>query len=178
MRPLLCKRNLGGFVLAALTAGLWTPPAFAAQTSITSSSKTTHTPSTSKSSHTTTTSMGKKHTKTAGKSSSRRRSKKVKGQKAPTPERISEIQDALAKSGAFTGTPTGRWDDSTAEAMKKFQASNGLNPTGKLDALTLQKLGLGSETAGIAAPTPPPNSTNRLRNFSSSTPESQAEPRD
>ena len=53
------------------------------------------------------------------------------------------------------------------DAMKKFQSANGLNPSGKLDALTLQKLGLGSETAGLAAPTPPPNSANRLRNLSS-----------
>jgi len=36
-------------------------------------------------------------------------------------------------------------------------------PTGKLDALTLEKLGLGSETAGVATPTPPPNAAaNRL----------------
>jgi hypothetical protein len=46
--------------------------------------------------------------------------------------------------------------------MKKFQASHGLNPTGKMDALTLQKLGLGSGTAGMGVPTPPPNSSNRL----------------
>jgi hypothetical protein len=39
--------------------------------------------------------------------------------------------------------------------MRKFQAGHGLNPTGKLDAQTLQKLGLGSETAGVAAPLPP-----------------------
>jgi hypothetical protein len=39
--------------------------------------------------------------------------------------------------------------------MKKFQAGHGLNPSGKLDALTLQKLGLGSQTAGVAAPMPP-----------------------
>ena len=76
------------------------------------------------------------------------------GQKAPTPQRISEIQQALAKNGAFAGTPNGKWDSSTAEAMKKFQGAHGLNPSGKLDAKTLQQLGLGSQTAGIAAPTP------------------------
>lgn len=69
----------------------------------------------------------------------------------------------MAKKGVFSGTPTGKWDDSTVEAMKKFQESNHLNPSGKLDAPTLQKLGLGSETAGVAKPTPPPNSSaNRL----------------
>jgi len=89
------------------------------------------------------------------KKSSRHSKKRERGQKAPAPERISEIQQALAKDGSFTGTPNGKWDDSTAQAMRKFQGSHGLNPTGKLDALTLEKLGLGSQTAGVAAPVPP-----------------------
>ncbi|MGB7845557.1 MAG: peptidoglycan-binding domain-containing protein, partial [Candidatus Acidiferrum sp.] len=106
----------------------------------------------------------KKSVKSGGiRNSSRRRTKKVKGQAAPTPDRISEIQEALARKGVFSDAPTGKWDDSTVEAMKKFQASNGLNPTGKLDAVTLQKLGFASETAGLGAPTPPPNAVaNRL----------------
>jgi peptidoglycan hydrolase-like protein with peptidoglycan-binding domain len=82
-----------------------------------------------------------------------------KGQKVPTPDRISEIQQALAKDGSFTGTPNGKWDDSTVEAMRKFQDAHGLNPSGKLDAKTLQQLGLGSHTAGVAAPLPPTSST-------------------
>ena len=94
---------------------------------------------------------GKSRVKKSGKHSKRRE----RGQTAPAPERISEIQQALAKDGSFTGVPNGKWDDSTAEAMRKFQGSHGLNPSGKLDALTLQKLGLGSQTAGIAAPMPP-----------------------
>jgi peptidoglycan hydrolase-like protein with peptidoglycan-binding domain len=43
--------------------------------------------------------------------------------------------------------------------MKKFQESHGLNPSGKLDAKTLQQLGLGSQTAGVAPPLPPVSST-------------------
>jgi peptidoglycan hydrolase-like protein with peptidoglycan-binding domain len=97
---------------------------------------------------------------------SRRSSKKSKarerGQKAPTPDRVSEIQQALEKDGSFEGTPNGKWNDATVEAMKKFQAAHGLNPSGKLDALTLGKLGLGSQTAGVAAPIPPINSSSRL----------------
>ena len=76
-------------------------------------------------------------------------------QKVPTSDRIREIQSALAREGAYTGEPNGRWDASSAEAMKQFQASRGLSPSGKLDALSLQKLGLGSEVAGRAAPRPP-----------------------
>jgi peptidoglycan hydrolase-like protein with peptidoglycan-binding domain len=89
------------------------------------------------------------------KKSSKHSNRRERGQKAPAPERISEIQQALAKDGSFSGTASGKWDDSTVEAMKKFQAGHGLNPSGKLDALTLQKLGLGSQTAGVAAPIPP-----------------------
>src|SRR6266404_2859479 len=44
-----------------------------------------------------------------------------KGQKVPAPDRITEIQQALAKDGSFSGTPNGKWDDSTVEAMRKFQ---------------------------------------------------------
>src|SRR5579885_2692908 len=77
---------------------------------------------------------------------------RVRGQQAPTTDRIAEIQSALAKDGSYAGEPTGKWDSTTVEAMRRFQAGHGLNPTGKLDALTLQKLGLGSSTAGVAPP--------------------------
>src|SRR6266446_1477387 len=93
------------------------------------------------------------------KRTSRRSGRRERGQKAPTPDRISEIQQALAKDGAFTGKPNGKWDDSTIEATKKFQEAHGLNPTGKLDAKTLQQLGLGSQTSGVAPPMPPVSSS-------------------
>jgi len=77
-----------------------------------------------------------------------------RGQMAPTPERITEIQQALAKNGAMSAEPSGKWDDSTTDAMRRFQAAHGLNATGKLDAPTLNSLGLGAATAGMARPTP------------------------
>jgi peptidoglycan hydrolase-like protein with peptidoglycan-binding domain len=75
-------------------------------------------------------------------------------QKAPTPDRITEIQSALARGGYYQGDPTGKWDANTVAAMQKFQSVSGLDATGKLDALTLQKLGLGSDIAGVSAPGP------------------------
>lgn len=75
-------------------------------------------------------------------------------QTAPTRERIVEIQTALAREGFYAGKPTGRWDAVTSAAMRKFQTANGLTPTGKLGAQSLQKLGLGSEIAGRGAPLP------------------------
>ena len=108
------------------------------------------------------------HTKSA-----RRSSRRVKGQKAPEAARISEIQAALAKEGAFAGTPNGKWDDATVAAMKKYQEAHGLNPSGKLDAKTLQTLGLGSQTAGAAPPMPPVSSSSLATSPKPSAPRKQ-----
>ena len=97
---------------------------------------------------------------TAAKKKKRAASKrKAKGQTAPTPDRIREIQTALQKDGSYEGEPTGKWDDATTEAMKKYQDKNGIPSTGKIDALTLNKLGLGADTAGKGAPLPTATST-------------------
>jgi peptidoglycan hydrolase-like protein with peptidoglycan-binding domain len=86
------------------------------------------------------------------KTSKKRRTRREPMQKAPTPARISEIQSSLARNGFYDADPNGKWDASTVGAMQKFQSANGLEPTGKLDALSLQKLGLGSDIAGVSAP--------------------------
>jgi peptidoglycan hydrolase-like protein with peptidoglycan-binding domain len=176
MRTTLYKVTVVGSLLAVLAASICTVHAAATQVTTTlnkstKSSSANHSTAAASSGSTKSGSASSKPTgtstghKTSAKSSSRKntKSRKVKGQAAPTPDRINEIQVALAKNGAYDGTPSGKWDDSTADAMRKFQSSHGLNPSGKLDAPTLQKLGLGSETAGVAAPTPPANAgANRL----------------
>jgi Putative peptidoglycan binding domain len=78
--------------------------------------------------------------------------------KGPTPDRISEIQSALGRGGYYQGDPTGKWDDNTVAAMQKFQSANGIEASGKIDAPSLQKLGLGSDIAGVSAPRPPSSS--------------------
>ncbi|HKW35055.1 MAG TPA: peptidoglycan-binding domain-containing protein [Candidatus Acidoferrum sp.] len=122
---------------------------------------------------------GKKHTSSAAhrsthgkKSSSKRGGRRERGQQAPTPDRISEIQQALAKDGSYTGTPSGNWDNSTQEALRKFQESHGLTPTGNLDAKSLQQLGLGSSTAGVA----PPGPSNTPSKLTSSTAQTSQHP--
>ena len=116
-------------------------------------------PSSQASSNTTAATGQNKHSsaKRSGKKSGKRSTSKSdrKGQKAPAPDRISQIQAALSKDGSYAGAPNGKWDDGTVAAMKKYQEAHGLNPSGKLDAKTLQQLGLGSQTAGVAAPMPP-----------------------
>jgi hypothetical protein len=92
-------------------------------------------------------------------SSKSKRKAKVKGQTAPTPDRIRDIQAALQKDGSYEGELTGKWDAATMDAMKKYQDKNGISPTGKIDAVSLNKLGLGSDTAGKGAPVPAASSS-------------------
>lgn len=119
-------------------------------TSAAQAAKSAAAPSTSSATHTSSsTTTGKKK-----KSSHRHSSRREPFQKAPTPDRISEIQTALSRGGYFEGQPNGKWDSNTISAMQKFQSANGLNSSGKIDATSLQKLGLGSSTAGVDAPKP------------------------
>jgi peptidoglycan hydrolase-like protein with peptidoglycan-binding domain len=61
----------------------------------------------------------------------------------PEPERIQEIQQALAKAGYLSEEPNGRWDEQTREAMRRYQADHGFPVTGLPEAKSLMKLGLG-----------------------------------
>ena len=113
------------------------------------------TPSTtgSTTSSSTTSKATSKHSSSKKKSSKSKHVKREPTQMAPTSDRISEIQGALGRGGYYTtDNPSGKWDADTVSAVQKFQSANGLDATGKLDALTLQKLGLGSDVAGVSAP--------------------------
>ncbi|MBM3746360.1 MAG: hypothetical protein FJW34_11235 [Acidobacteria bacterium] len=78
------------------------------------------------------------------------------GQQTPTRERYLEIQQALISRGLLDGPPTGTWGTDSVAALKKFQASQSLEATGKLDALTLIALGLGPKReVNGAGPKPP-----------------------
>lgn len=61
----------------------------------------------------------------------------------PTPERYKEIQQALASKGYLSGEPTGTWNQDSADALRRFQEDQKINPSGKIDALSLIALGLG-----------------------------------
>jgi peptidoglycan hydrolase-like protein with peptidoglycan-binding domain len=134
-------------------------PAAATSTKIQNATSAASKKSSAKTSGKTSSSMTRK---SSGRSSVGRKSRKQPGQKTPTADRVNQIQAALARDGSFQGLPSGQWDDNTVAAMRRFQTAHGLNPSGKLDAPTLQRLGLGSETAGVAKPTPPPGTTSRL----------------
>jgi len=85
------------------------------------------------------------------------------GQKTPTADRIQEIQSALAREGYYKGDPSGKWDSDTQDAMRHFQEEHDLTGTGKIDAQSLQKLGLGSDIAGVSAPRPQQTPTDQTK---------------
>ena len=64
-------------------------------------------------------------------------------QQAPSPVRYREIQQALAGKGYLAGETNGSWGSESVEALKRFQREQNLNPTGKLDSVSLIALGLG-----------------------------------
>jgi murein L,D-transpeptidase YcbB/YkuD len=59
-----------------------------------------------------------------------------------SPERVTEIQHALIKAGYMEGAATGQYDEITVQAMKQFQAANGIPETGAPSAASLKKLGV------------------------------------
>lgn len=79
-------------------------------------------------------------------------------QQQPTPERNREIQQALIDKGYLQDPPTGVWDTPSSEALKRFQTAEQLQATGKLDSLSLIRLGLGPKRQALtpaSLPNPP-----------------------
>lgn len=65
-------------------------------------------------------------------------------QLAPTAERYQEIQNALAAKGYLRPEDAGGvWNPASVDALKKFQAAQNLESTGKINSLSLIALGLG-----------------------------------
>lgn len=60
----------------------------------------------------------------------------------PTPERYREIQQALIDRGFLEGEPTGKWDEKSIAAWKRFEESENLPVDGKLDSKALIAIGL------------------------------------
>jgi peptidoglycan hydrolase-like protein with peptidoglycan-binding domain len=73
-------------------------------------------------------------------------------QLAPTPDRYKEIQSALATRGYLKASPSGVWDAQSTEALRHFQQDQNLEPSGKVNSLSLIALGLGAKHGSAAAP--------------------------
>jgi len=94
---------------------------------------------------------------TASSSSSRskkksKKSKKVRGQKAIDATRTKQIQQALIEQKYMQGEPSGKWDDTTQAALRKYQADHGWQSKTVPDSRALIKLGLGPSKEGLLNP--------------------------
>jgi len=89
----------------------------------------------------------------------RRRTTRVPAgsQTRPSRERYQQIQQALAKAGFDPGPADGAWGPNSEDALQDFQEARGLEPTGRIDALSLIQLGLGPQ---YETPDTPAENTN------------------
>jgi hypothetical protein len=75
--------------------------------------------------------------------SSKRRKKKVRGQQKIDAERAQSIQEALIREHYLKGEASGKWDQASEEAMRRYQQDNGWQNKTVPDSRALIKLGLG-----------------------------------
>lgn len=81
-------------------------------------------------------------------------------QLTPTPERYKQIQQALSSKGYLSPQQaTGKWDDTSTAALRKFQADQNLDANGKINSLSLIALGLGPQREVAAKPAAPAPTT-------------------
>jgi len=108
------------------------------------------------------------HSKSKGKRGSHKaapKSRRLRGQQAIDPARVTEIQRALIREHYLTGEANGKWDEATKAAMKKYQADQGWQTKLMPDSRALKKLGLGPDYSNAinakdsSFGAPPPAST-------------------
>lgn|SRR5262249_21739251 len=129
----------------------------------------------------------KPSSKTSSTHHSRKKSHKTRGQQAIDSERCREIQEALVREHYMTGKSTGKWDDATQAAMRRYQADQGWQNKTVPDSRALIRLGLGPdhehllnpETAMTNQPQLPHGTSVRSKTSSSSAsvaPQTQSSP--
>ncbi len=76
-----------------------------------------------------------------------------------TKDQIREAQQKLKDGGMYGGEQTGQLNKETRDGLKKFQEANGLQVTGTLNKVTLEKMGVSLTEMQIAdsVPAPPAN---------------------
>jgi peptidoglycan hydrolase-like protein with peptidoglycan-binding domain len=72
-------------------------------------------------------------------------SRRVRGQQAIEPERVTQIQGALIREHYLTAPANGKWDPATVAAMQKYQADHGWQTKLMPDSRALKNLGLGPD---------------------------------
>ena len=131
--------------LSQTTPTTSTKPATHKNTVSTSSKKSSATAHSASAAHPATKSKSAHSRTTSTRTSSHKgkRAKKVKGQQKIDSERTHQIQEALIRQHYMTGEATGKWDATTEDALRRFQADNGWQNKTVPDSRALIKLGLG-----------------------------------
>jgi len=140
----------GLFCLAGRAVATTTPSSKSTKTASPSSPKST-------------THQKRSRTKAKGKTAKKR------GQKAIESERAEQIQKALIREHYMNGEPSGKWDDATQAALRRYQADQGWQSKSVPDSRALIKLGLGPshdhllnpESAMTMAPSPADQKANK-----------------
>lgn len=86
--------------------------------------------------------------------SSKRRKKwsRVRGQQKIDGQRALAIQEALIRQHYLNGVASGKWDQTSEEAMRRFQREHGWQDKTVPDSRALIKLGLGPSTDHLLNP--------------------------
>jgi peptidoglycan hydrolase-like protein with peptidoglycan-binding domain len=74
------------------------------------------------------------------------------GQHGIDQARTREIQEALIREHYLTGEPNGAWDQTTKDALARYQEANGWQTKSLPDSRALIKLGLGPDKKGLLNP--------------------------
>ena len=81
--------------------------------------------------------------KTSAKTKAARSKNWRRGQQKVDSARAREIQDALIREHYLSGSPSGKWDGTTEDALRRYQTENGWQDKTVPDSRALIKLGLG-----------------------------------
>jgi peptidoglycan hydrolase-like protein with peptidoglycan-binding domain len=137
-------------LFAALAIGAW---AGAASPQTTPASTAKKKKSVAKSPTKSTVKTAPKTSTSAAKSKAKRPAVAVRrAPQQPSPDRLKEIQQALAGKGYYTGEPSGSWGPSSIDALKRFQHDQNLVEDGKIGSLSLIALGLGPKREPATEP--------------------------
>jgi hypothetical protein len=111
------------------------------------------------------TSSSSSHSKKRGRKAAVPAPRRLRGQQAIDPARVTAIQQALIREHYLDGEATGEWDATTKAAMQKYQADQGWQTKLMPDSRALKKLGLGPDYSNAinakdsSFGAPPPSST-------------------
>jgi peptidoglycan hydrolase-like protein with peptidoglycan-binding domain len=83
---------------------------------------------------------------------SRKAASRQKGQQKIDSNRTVEIQQALIREHYLSGDPSGKFDDATEQALRRYQAANRWQSKTVPDARALIKLGLGPDHEHLLNP--------------------------